>query len=88
MQPIWTRDGKELLYLAPGSQLMSAAMTPVETSTRSAKRLFVACGEPSESYYQLFDVSPDGLRTLWLCSPPQEASTNMIAIGWLQQLPH
>ena len=86
MQPIWTRDGKELLYLAPGNQLMSVAVVPGFTDP--PKRLFVGCGEPSESYYQLFDVSPDGLRTLWLCSPPQEASTNVIAIGWMQQLPH
>jgi Tol biopolymer transport system component len=86
-QPIWTRDGKELLYLAPGNQLMSAALT-AGAFTDPPKRLFVGCGESSEPYDQRFDVSPDGLRTLWLCSPPQDASTNMIAIGWMQQLPN
>ena len=68
-RPVWSRDGKELFYIATDRKLMAAAVMPGRRfQTGAPKPLFDTRLGPA----RLFDVSPDGRRFL-LIHPVDEA---------------
>jgi eukaryotic-like serine/threonine-protein kinase len=76
--PVWSRDGKELLYLSNGIDLYSV---PVRDFGQGAgpipSRLFSVCsGKPAAfsagNFSSPFDVSPDGQRFLVICATEQK----------------
>ena len=58
----WSRDGKELIYLATDGSLMSVEVTVAGSAfqTGTAQRLF----KPPATNGTAWDVSPDGQRFL------------------------
>ena len=64
-QPIWRRDGKELLYLAADNRLMAVpAQLGGGLEVGAPKELFDSRLATSSSDIPLFDVSADGTRFL------------------------
>lgn len=94
--PRWRRDGKELFYLAPDSQLMAADVnwsgaTFEVAGVRTLVHLRLAPGPP---LYDLgltagqigYDVSPDGQRVL-VNSPAESDVVPITAIlNWPAEL--
>ena len=85
--PQWRRDGKEIFYMAPGGNLMAAAVRAGDTfEAGTPKRLFRTCSSnvvlrTSEIYY---DVSPDGNRFLMPCRAPEANQRSItVSINWL-----
>lgn len=70
--PRWSRDGRELFYIAADRLLMSIAVTTNGPSASSAPRPLFETGVPADWYYarNLYDVSRDG-RFLFM-SPVQD----------------
>ena len=72
--PTWNRNGKELFYLGPDSKLYVAPLANLGNSEALSlpQPLFTACSgnTPTGSATQGsgFDVSPDGLKFLFVCS--------------------
>jgi eukaryotic-like serine/threonine-protein kinase len=94
--PRWRRDGKELFYLAPNSQLMAADVNWSGTTFEVAAvhplfRLRLAPGPP---IYDLgptasqigYDVSPDGQRILVNSPAESDAAPVTVILNWPAQL--
>jgi Tol biopolymer transport system component len=94
VQPVWSRDGRELFYLQ-GTTMMAVAVRPgTETSAfdearalfdASFARLEPGAFEPGGSSY---DVAPDG-RFLMIqpVARPQTAPTGIVVVqNWLEEL--
>lgn len=85
IQPVWSRDGKELYYRS-GSKIMSVSVdTDPELKVLSSKVLF----EGNYLYClncQTYDIAPDG-RFLMIQDPfePTPASINII-LNWSEEL--
>ena len=79
-RPVWSRDGKELFYIAVDRKLMvTAVKAGAKFETGEPKALF----ETHQSPTRFYDVSPDGRRFL-LVDPLPEAVTpamNLI-VNW------
>ena len=66
-QPLWRRDGKELLYWSADSKLMSVEVgTGKAFNAGSPKALFSAriSGGPLVSVHHRWDISSDGKKIL------------------------
>jgi serine/threonine-protein kinase len=66
IQPAWSRDGRELFYLAPG-RLMSVPIGGVDTPSVGTPRVILPA-LPTSPYVRsgrIYDVSPDGQRFLF-----------------------
>jgi len=71
--PRWSRDGKEIFYLAPGNQLMSARVAEQNESLEvgQAQPLFQV--SPAQgSLGPVYDVSADGKKFVVLSEDPHE----------------
>ena len=89
--PRWRRDGKEIFYMAPGDNLMAAAVTAGDTfEAGPPKPLFQTCGantvfRPNGTNYE---ASPDGNRFLMVCQAPEANRRSItVSINWLAALP-
>jgi eukaryotic-like serine/threonine-protein kinase len=94
--PRWRRDGKELFYLAPTSQLMAADVNLSGSTFEVAAvhplfRLRLAPGPP---IYDLgptagqigYDVSPDGQRVLVNSPAENDAAPITVILNWTAKL--
>lgn len=66
-QPLWRRDGKELLYFSPDSKLMSVDVKTTSSFQVSApKVLFTVpmADGPAASNFHRWDIAPDGQHFL------------------------
>ena len=65
--PLWRPDGRELLFRAPGGQLMGATVVPDASFSASRPQIVL-----QRRYYQersggrMYDISPDGQRFLMI----------------------
>jgi len=85
IQPRWRHDGRELFFLGPGNQLMSAAVEPGNEFVSSPpKLLFAACGPTSVAWEYRYDVVADGERILWLCPANDTASAATVVVNWAE----
>jgi serine/threonine-protein kinase len=91
-QPLWSRNGRDLFYMAPDGTLMSAAVRP-DATWQSQPPVPVVdgriLGNVSVSL-RVFDVSPDGRRFLMITDAPGrelEAGAPRIVVvqNWLQE---
>jgi serine/threonine-protein kinase len=93
-QPIWARNGRELLFLGPGGTLMSAGVGPhgIDGSAPPRpvlqQRYFEGAGLTSP---RTFDVSPDGARFLMIKTPglhadPAAAVRVVVVLNWTAEL--
>lgn len=79
-RPVWSRDGKELFYMAGDRTLMVSAVTPGATlETGTPRPLF-----PTHlSITRFFDVSPDGRRFLLVDPLPNPVTPPMhVVLNW------
>jgi serine/threonine protein kinase/Tol biopolymer transport system component len=70
--PVWRRDGRELLFVTPGGAIMSVPVVSGDTF-RSATpvKLFQTCSmAPTRGVGSVFDLSPDGNRIIVNCIAP------------------
>ncbi len=71
LQPVWSRNGRELFYQNGAKMLVSAAVLPGPTFTLGAQTpLFSTSAFASNGIAVNYDVSPDGQRFLFLRAPP------------------
>jgi serine/threonine protein kinase len=94
--PRWRRDGKELFYLAPNSQLMATDInwcgSTLEIGT--AHPLFHLRLAPGPPLYDIgptagqigYDVSPDGQRILVNTPAESDASPITVILNWPAEL--
>ena len=93
-QPLWSRNGRELFYLAADGAIMSVSVEPGRKWTPGMptkvieKPYFGGVGNSSPRTY---DVSPDGQRFLMLkqvATPDQSAAPARIVVvqNWLEEL--
>ncbi len=83
-QPVWRRDGKELLYLGADNRLMTVP-TRLGGSLEVGvpKALFDSRLAASSSDIPLFDVSSDGTRLLLSLREDEGRSTPLhVVVGW------
>ena len=79
-RPVWSRDGKELFYIASDRKLMVSTVKAGATlETGSPQPLFVT----RQSITRFFDVSPDGRRFLLVDPLPNPITPPMnLVINW------
>ena len=93
-QPLWSRNGRELFYVAPDDALMAVAieakgsMWSAGVPIRALAGPFYRAGEGGPSSRQ-YDVSPDGQRFLMLKA--EQKDTDAITLinvvqNWFEEL--
>ena len=66
---LWSRDGKEILYLSPNRQLMSVPIRTDPTFSAGDPKVLLTFKEGED--WDFFDVSPDGKRFLAVIPGPE-----------------
>jgi len=89
-RPLWSRDKRELFYLAPGARLMAV---PVQTDPGFAPGnaeevfggYFVGAGN---AVGRTYDISPDGERFLMIKESDETSSTEefVVVLNWFEEL--
>ena len=83
--PRWRRDGKEILFVARGGQLMSVTVAPGATFEASAPRSLFTARMMSDNFY---DVSADGERILIDVAPAEQPAVPVTLVrNWASALP-
>ena len=59
-QPVWSRDGREITYIAPDRKLMSVTFDPVKRTASAPRVLFQTRIVGAEFVGHQYDVAPDG----------------------------
>ena len=78
-RPVWSRDGKELFYLAPGKMMAVDVKTLASFEHGLPKPLFDLLVDNTSR----FDVSPDGKRFLVVASGGDSAAISlMVVLNW------
>jgi hypothetical protein len=74
---VWTRGGRELLYLSPDYELMSVQIRGGDTGELdAARRLFTLEGQP-----RTFVASPDGQRLLVSFTDASDQSNSVTVLA-------
>ena len=92
--PLWSPDGDELFYLAPGARLMAvpvqAVLTEPSFAPGNAEELFGAGGYVAGGGRRIgrsYDISPDGERFLMIKESDETSSTEFVVIlNWFEEL--
>jgi len=84
VQPVWSRDGKRLFYLA-GSTLMAATLTFTPTFAVTARDSLLGGVEPGFGYHANYDVAPDGTRFAFVRSADEGADI-VVVHRWADEL--
>jgi Tol biopolymer transport system component len=80
-QPIWSRDGRQVFYMAPDSRLMAASFDPQKKMVGAPRVVFqTRIVAPSFVDHQ-FDIAPDG-RFLINSLPSGNSSPLTLMTGW------
>ncbi|HEV8383335.1 MAG TPA: protein kinase [Candidatus Acidoferrales bacterium] len=83
-QPRWSRDGRQIFYIAPDRKLMAAAFDPQYKSASAPRALFqTRIVSPSFVLFQ-YDVGPDG-RFLINSFSSNSSAPLTLRIGWTTQ---
>jgi serine/threonine protein kinase len=84
-KPRWSRDGKEIFYIAPDGKLMA---TPVKIGATFEPGIPVPLFEAKFSGYFPYDVSPDGrfLINMPLAQPQTAPSPINVILNWAENL--
>ncbi len=79
--PCWSRDGRELFYLA-GGQLMSVPVTADPDFHPGTPRPLFRVRAESGGRRNVFEVSPDGQRFLFLVPDEAAAAPLTVLVNW------
>jgi eukaryotic-like serine/threonine-protein kinase len=90
-RPAWSRNGRELFYLAPSTAMMVVSVQTNPTFTPSnPSKLFDVPGAASLQAGRTYDVSPDGKRFLMtkdVASDRAAPSTPIeVVVHWTEEL--
>jgi serine/threonine-protein kinase len=87
-EPVWTRDGRELLYRNADSMMVVEVSTTPVFSTGRPRRLFDKHYEPTLALWPNYDVAADGRQFLMVKTIEQEeaASQINIVLNWSEEL--
>ncbi|MBA2290897.1 MAG: protein kinase [Gemmatimonadales bacterium] len=87
VEPVWSRDGRELFYRTGRGEMFSVAIATGSTFTHTAPRLLFAKPEFAMlDYYRAYDVHPDGKRFLMFNSGAAESKSLKVVFNWRTQL--
>ncbi|MFZ0737214.1 MAG: protein kinase [Candidatus Acidiferrales bacterium] len=78
---VWSRNGKELLYLDDHSRIASVEVTAHGDSVELGKPQILFAAQPG-----LFEASADGNRLLMMQVPVQNSPSLTLVVNWLQEL--
>jgi eukaryotic-like serine/threonine-protein kinase len=88
VEPVWSRDGRELFY-RNGDKLMAVAISTTPVFSAGVPRLlFEGRYEPTGTGTGGYDVSVDGRRFLMIqpTEPEQPATQVSVVINWFEEL--
>ena len=87
VEPLWSRDGKELFYRNSRGDMFAVPVTSGAAFTfGSPKRLFVGTGMAMQQFYRGYDVHPDGKRFLMVNSGGADATSLEMIFNWRKEL--
>jgi eukaryotic-like serine/threonine-protein kinase len=78
---VWTRNGKEILYMDENVRIASVEVTAHGDSIELGKPQALFSAQPG-----LFQASPDGNHLLLLQAPLQNSPSLTLVVNWLQEL--
>ena len=78
---VWTRNGKEILYLDDHLRIASVEVTVHGDSVELGKPQVLFSAQPG-----LFEASPDGNRLLMMQAPLQNSPNLTLVVNWPQEL--
>ena len=81
--PVWSRNGKEILYVDDHSRIASVEATAHGDSVELGKPQILFPTQPVGP--GLFEVSPDGNRFLMMQAPPQNSPSLTLVVNWPQE---
>jgi Tol biopolymer transport system component len=89
IQARWRRAGGELFFLGPANELMSVRMgAGPSPRMRPPVQLFQGCrGNRPNTFSYVYDIAPDGERSLWIC-PGDDGASAIVTINWTESLLH
>jgi len=79
--PVWTRNGKEILYIDDHSRVVSVEAEAHGDSLELGKPQVLFPAQPG-----LFQASPDGQRLLMMQAPMENSSSLTLVVNWPQEL--
>ena len=81
--PRWTRDGRQLVYMAPPGKMMTVSVTPGSSFTWSAPVMLF-----QGSYALDYDVSAGGDRFLMIKTPASVRGPSHfnVVVNWFRAL--
>lgn len=86
-EPLWSRDGRELLYRDDHDQIVAVPVTAGVTFERGAARaLFDASNYAALTVQRDYDVTPDGQRFVMIRSDAPRANRIVAVFGFLDEL--
>ena len=86
-QPTWSRDGKQIFYIAPDRKLMAVSFDPQRKSAGAPRVLFQTRIIAPNFFGTQYDVSADA-RFLINSVPSNYSSPLTLLTGWTTQLKH
>ena len=87
--PVWTRGGRELLFLTPGYSIAAVPVTVGESLAFGSPATLFPHPHPGQGIAgseTLFDVSADGSRIVLLGPESQGSQALLVVSDWLAQL--
>jgi Tol biopolymer transport system component len=85
-QPRWRGDGRELFFLDPGGQLMSAEIPGGDPRKAAAARVLFAAGVATSAANDQFTPAPDGQRFLIRRAVGEDQAAVNVILNWRQLL--
>ncbi len=87
VEPLWSRDGKELFYRnARGDMFAVPVTTGAQFTFGAPKRLFIGTGLAMQQFYRGYDMHPDGKRFLMVNGGGADASNLSLILNWRDEL--
>jgi len=90
-QPVWNRNGQELIYVGPGNALLAVPIETRGTTWKAGRptRLFASTNLHFGNLARMYDISPDGQRFLMLADSGDRAAVSpqiVVVQNWLEEL--
>ena len=79
--PVWSSNGKEILYVDDHSRVASVSVTPHGDSVELGKPQPLFPVQPGN-----FEASSDGKRLLMMQPPVQNSPSLTLIVNWMQEL--
>jgi serine/threonine-protein kinase len=91
VQPVWTRDGRELCYMAPDGGIMTVSVSARSGVWNAGAPVRLVEGRyvlPGQNPGRIYDVAPDGHRFLMVKEEANESAPPQIVVvqHWIDEL--